>query len=28
VMVEEMGLVSWWGVRDRFRPGGNHVSDA
>jgi dolichol-phosphate mannosyltransferase len=28
VMVEEMGLVSWWGVRDRFRPSGNHVSDA
>jgi dolichol-phosphate mannosyltransferase len=28
VMVEEMSLVSWWGVRDRFRPGTNHVSDA
>jgi dolichol-phosphate mannosyltransferase len=28
VMVEEMGLVSWWGIRDRFRPGTNQVNGA
>ncbi len=26
VMAEEMGLVSWWGIRDRFSSRKNHVS--
>ncbi len=26
VMVEEMGLVSWWGIRDRVGPGADQVS--
>lgn len=28
VMAEEMGLVSWWGIRDRFNSRKNHVNGA
>jgi dolichol-phosphate mannosyltransferase len=27
VMIEEMGLVSWWGIRDRFERGRKRVTD-
>lgn len=27
VMIEEMGLVSWWGIRDRFERGRKQVTD-